>query len=186
MGQELGGVLEEGIDVVLGDLVAIHQDGPLAVARPVQVEDKIEDTFALGRRLAEHNPAARPRSSGQVVDIALLLTRKGVEDVPDGQLICCRHCSCGRRTGSASKEERVRPQQVSRAYPLDLKSRGSSKTLKIEAHSSQKRPGLCCAGSREEAPNPVDVGTFHDAGVGCMLVTPLMNDERDRKLRLCH
>jgi len=58
MGQELGGVLEEHIDVVLADLVAIHQGGLLAVARPVQLQDKIKDAFALGRRLAEHNPAA--------------------------------------------------------------------------------------------------------------------------------
>jgi len=96
MGEELGGVPQEGIEVGGRNniiLVDIDEAGPLAFARFVELDHEVEDALALGRRLAQDNSATLPSRVDKVVRIALLAGVGTVKDVFDGKLVCgCHDC----------------------------------------------------------------------------------------------
>jgi hypothetical protein len=64
MGQELGCVLHEGLDMFLLNYVYINQARPLPTACNVQLENEVVYPYAFAGCLAENNPAPHPTSLG--------------------------------------------------------------------------------------------------------------------------
>lgn len=87
--EEHGSIFQKRLQVFFCDATFRDQGIPFPAASMIEVDDEVEDIWALRRDLPHYDPATMPGGSSEIMGVELLTRLEGIENGLDHKLIDC-------------------------------------------------------------------------------------------------